>query len=781
MGFREVLACELVALEKSLLAACEREVLQATEEAAELARARLSAEEAAETRRFELEVQRLRAENAELVRCALRDGAYRESGLAAYLHSEVAEGVSYKSRCSPLEMKMRGPRAMSPGDGEDVEASTPRGLSRRTPSVAALAFVHGSQSVNLAAKPLAGDGEEVEPPTPRGLSLRTASGSFGQNGHSAQVANSLAAEGEEAELLLTPRGLSRRTPSVVSADFGHTSQSIQLAKTLSNPADERPITPMRRARPYDATGDDSLMDEYEASHSSQPLKPRRNLADERPITPMKGYCASTNATEDDNSDLQRTPRGSKARQANHSPSPPVSRTGTGAQRRDVTPSKRSPQNALADECTARLQTVDVKNRINYDKRTLRRMHRDPFVDAIRDWKGQHKSPGVKPPASNPCQVFVRARPLFDHERQQGEFEAVSAYEDWGELVIHNCLLHSDLVRMYINHHGFGFTRVFGPAATNESVYAECGGPLVSHALGGQLATLFMFGQTGSGKTYTMDAILRSASCDIFRLPSAVEGKAQVRIKAFEILGRKCIDLLADERVELRLMEDEDGQTNVVGATELLARTTEECRRTVLEALSGRTTAGHGRNDESSRSHCICIIQLPSPGGSLVLVDCAGTERRQDTEQHSSERVRESADINSSLHCLKECIRRWQFREMRGCSSRSKLGASFLEEELEDGLGDERKRPQVRVPYRNSQLTRVLHESFTRQGSRLFAIGTVSPATLDSEHSLATLRTLNMLQTDPSYFELKVDVNPVAAAPQPAMRRDRSAGTLRGRA
>ena len=46
------------------------------------------------------------------------------------------------------------------------------------------------------------------------------------------------------------------------------------------------------------------------------------------------------------------------------------------------------------------------------------------------------------------------------------------------------------------------------------------------------------------------------------------------------------------------------------------------------------------------------------GRPLTLVDCAGTERKEDSATHSAERRKEGAEINTSLHALKECLRHW---------------------------------------------------------------------------------------------------------------------------
>lgn len=403
-----------------------------------------------------------------------------------------------------------------------------------------------------------------------------------------------------------------------------------------------------------------------------------------------------------------------------------------------------------------------------DKRTLRKIHKDTFRAAIQEWCESRQGASASRPRENQgCQVFVRLRPMFEKEWMQGEFESVTVFQEFGEIVVHSCLFQADLVRMFIQHSCFLFPQAFGAKVSNEEVYAECGSPLVAHALSGNMSTVFMFGQTGSGKTYTMHTIIGKAADDIFEhgifkhdslaSEAGVEGSEpsvpSVMVRAFEIKGNKCLDLLSRSRTELKLMDSDNGRrTNIVGAEEVRVTCAEDLRQAAKGAFARRKTASHGRNEESSRSHCILLLELPNAGGSLVLVDCAGTERRQDTDQHSAERTKESAEINSSLHVLKECIRNRARERLASHTTRS---------------GDEDRKQQVHVPYRGSCLTRVLFESFTRANSRMAAVGTISPAATDVEHSLSTLRTLQLLMnetgsSDAPNFEQRVDVDPKLA-------------------
>ena len=56
------------------------------------------------------------------------------------------------------------------------------------------------------------------------------------------------------------------------------------------------------------------------------------------------------------------------------------------------------------------------------------------------------------------------------------------------------------------------------------------------------------------------------------------------------------------------------------------------------AQSRRVTCATDANAVSSRSHAVCILRLES-GGQLMLVDCAGSERKKDSMYHSKEWLR----------------------------------------------------------------------------------------------------------------------------------------------
>merc|ERR1740121_2031758 len=193
----------------------------------------------------------------------------------------------------------------------------------------------------------------------------------------------------------------------------------------------------------------------------------------------------------------------------------------------------------------------------------------------------------------------------------------------------------------------------------------------------------------------------------------------------ELRGNRCFDLLAppasgagdggrrgcEPRPELKLREQADGSYAAEGAMDLFPKTPEELCGIMEMAQSRRATSATDANAVSSRSHAVCTLRLFESEGQLLLVDCAGTERRKDSMYHSKERQQEGAEINASLHALKECIR------------------SFASHQ--------------RVPshmYRASSLTKILADAFIRGASaRLAVICTASPCATDTEHTIATLR------------------------------------------
>jgi len=317
---------------------------------------------------------------------------------------------------------------------------------------------------------------------------------------------------------------------------------------------------------------------------------------------------------------------------------------------------------------------------------------------------------------NPIRVSVRKRPLFEKESQD-DFDVVTVCPGKfasTELVLHNCLFQADLKTPFIQHLGFEYDHVFPETTDNSDVYRITASEMVKKCREGGLSTLFMFGQTGSGKTHTMSGIEELAARDLFE--GASLDRPWLTLQFVELRGNHCFDLLAPgpklKRPELRLREQADGSYDVDGSYQAVPKSPEELQAMMRLAHSRRATSVTDANAVSSRSHAVCTVSMSSSQGKLMLVDCAGSERKKDSMHHTKERQLEGAEINASLHALKECIRYKSARQ--------------------------------NVPshaYRGSSLTKVLADSFRHADrSHVSILCTVSPCASDTEHTLSTLRT-----------------------------------------
>ena len=373
---------------------------------------------------------------------------------------------------------------------------------------------------------------------------------------------------------------------------------------------------------------------------------------------------------------------------------------------------------------------DPVTRQMIDRDTLRLRSRKLFEAAISYWRKEQvasANTSMIQEEENSIRVFVRKRPLFEHEKQK-EFDVVWVPDR--RLVVHNCLFQADLKTAYITHSVFKFDGCFSESATNDLIFDECRirEMLTDSMMSGNVSTVFMFGQTGSGKTFTMTAIEKFVCEEIFTQ------RAKVVLEFIELCGKKVFDLL-EKGDSLKLKERGDGSLMIDGLSSLSDfPACSDLVSVIQSAHSRRRTESTGANAVSSRSHAVCVFKFPESGGKLVLVDLAGSERRKDSMWHDKDRQREGAEINASLHALKECIR-WRVARQR------------------PGNGPP-------APFRLSSLTRILAEAFTHPKSRLTVIATVSPCATDIEHTLSTLKAVHAL-TDKTIEEIKqVDLNKI---------------------
>lgn len=419
-----------------------------------------------------------------------------------------------------------------------------------------------------------------------------------------------------------------------------------------------------------------------------------------------------------------------------SSSPPPSKfTTTTASRKQPTPltvqREEEQRNQRAKDAMSKSNEKD--GRRNLDKRTARLRFQDAFKQDIMQYRqrqpflnnGTNHSgeigSQVQDRGLNGVTIAVRKRPMFDYELDRGDFDVVSI-DNTNEkshdiTIVHNCVMHADMRRMFIKPTSYPVTAAFDEHCSDDDVFRHIAEPLINDACLNNVSTILMYGQTGCGKSHTMAGIEKRMASTIF---SKCVGESKVISLMFvELCGNKINDLLIKgssgiKALDIKVLDLDDGTVRLLNASVIEVKSPKELLEQILLAKGRRATEATDMNGVSSRSHAVCQIEIKDKRlssnnrGLLTLIDCAGSERSHDSLYHSSERQKESAEINASLYALKECIRA--------------------------------KSNNARIPFRSSNLTRILKESFERDGARLCVIACVAPNATDTEHTMETLKT-----------------------------------------
>ena len=431
--------------------------------------------------------------------------------------------------------------------------------------------------------------------------------------------------------------------------------------------------------------------------------------------------------------------------------------------------KRTPLRSLSNTPTSESEGFDdeISTRRNLDKRSARLRYSGEFSAQIAKYKESPSSRQLSPLPNlssrlahsngSSVQVYVRKRPIFAHETTRGDFDVCQPLDDdesaaAAAVVVYRTHMAADMKTKLIQPVSFaGLTAAFDSDVDSQEVYDRAVAPLVETVINRQspAATLLMFGQTGSGKTYTMSACQERVSRQIFAAGKPIS----VQVQSIELAGKICRDLIGaqdednDESgkstPDVKILEQKDGSVHFKNATSVAVKTAEELSQLLADVNGRRSTQSTLQNDVSSRSHAIYqirVIQNASAstrrGSVLTLVDCAGTERRNDSIYHCKERQAESAQINASLHALKECIRKRSLSQ--------------------------------HVPYRSNLLTRILRECLESEQAPLVVIATVAPNATDTEHTIETLKTVSIL-TNATFTEGEIQkVEEESPAPVPRL-------------
>ncbi|XP_017836230.1 kinesin-like protein KIF12 isoform X2 [Drosophila busckii] len=338
-------------------------------------------------------------------------------------------------------------------------------------------------------------------------------------------------------------------------------------------------------------------------------------------------------------------------------------------------------------------------------------------------------------------VVVRVRPLNDKEKRDrhgptlqfpGNGQVIIEGNDTGSKRSHN----RDSVRV------FTYNVVFEPGATQEDILDYSGiKRIIEMGIEGFSCTAFCYGQTGSGKTHTLTGppelfqgkpnpkdprhglIFRSFVYLFQLIKNRKDVNYVLKASFMEIYNERVIDLLnpGSHRKPLAVRwSKKSGGFFVENLFTVDCEELDDLLAVLEEGMRNRAVGSHAMNDHSSRSHTILTVHILSDQqtdggvflskhGKINFVDLAGSELTKKT-MSEGKTLEEANNINKSLMVLGYCIA---------------------------SLSDNKKR-SGHIPYRDSQLTKLLADSLAGNGVTLM-IACVSPAHYNHAETLNTLR------------------------------------------
>ncbi|XP_073813749.1 kinesin-like protein at 54D isoform X1 [Musca autumnalis] len=353
-----------------------------------------------------------------------------------------------------------------------------------------------------------------------------------------------------------------------------------------------------------------------------------------------------------------------------------------------------------------------------------------------------KSAGTGSEPSTPednINVVVRVRPLNEKEKRD-RHGSILQFPGNGQIIIE--ANSSAKSRNRENVRVFTYNVVFEPGATQEDILDYSGiKRIIEMAIEGFSCTAFCYGQTGSGKTHTLtgppDLFLGKPNHKdprhglIFRsfvyLFQLIRNRQDISfvLKAsfMEIYNERVIDLLnpGSQRKPLSVRwSKKSGGFFVENLFTVDCEELDDLLAVLEEGMRNRAVGSHAMNDHSSRSHTILTVHIISEQqtdggvflskhGKINFVDLAGSELTKKT-MSEGKTLEEANNINKSLMVLGYCIA---------------------------SLSDNKKR-FGHIPYRDSQLTKLLADSLAGNGVTLM-IACVSPANYNYAETLNTLR------------------------------------------
>lgn len=229
----------------------------------------------------------------------------------------------------------------------------------------------------------------------------------------------------------------------------------------------------------------------------------------------------------------------------------------------------------------------------------------------------------------------------------------------------------------------------------------------------------------------------------------------------EIYNEQIFDLLERmpkkkdaKRSILKLSDDRRGSPYIKGLKEINVTSVDEAYKLLTIGQRNLKTACTRLNHNSSRSHCIFNIKIIRVADKadpqcatvsmLSLCDLAGSERHGKTHT-TGERLREAGNINTSLHTLGRCMEQLRANQLQKKDSK-----------------------HLRIPFRDSQLTRLFQNFFCGRGKASMIVNVSQNASMFDE-------TLNVFKFSAIAKQVVMPSVPAEKAPEVRLKRKASVG------
>ena len=286
------------------------------------------------------------------------------------------------------------------------------------------------------------------------------------------------------------------------------------------------------------------------------------------------------------------------------------------------------------------------------------------------------------PLNETIQIFLRLRPCRNGSYKHDHIEINSSLTS---VDIKVPIKEEGYVNNSIRKHTFKFDKIFDCPTTQDQIFDEVAKDVIDSAIDGYNGTIFAYGQTGSGKTYTITGGVESISMRgiIPRALSYIFEETKKRtlftwkvyISYLEIYNNDGYDLLSDtgaggtqRRFELeslprvRIRENRSRQLILTNLSIHEIDNFQEGMALLMLGDDNRVVAETPKNDSSTRSHCLFMIQIESQKigedlktlSKLHIVDLSGSETPSKTNL-SGIRMTEALNINVSLFYLEQVI------------------------------------------------------------------------------------------------------------------------------